>query len=143
MADVSDLLHFVRILAVCFDRDMGAVVRQWRYDDVLWTEVPGFYTYWLTDYPGLRPGAVARQMPGAVAGLHQGNTGWFDGLGPGNQGQTLAGYTGVFFASVRDLPHPSIDDFIIALNMWTDESGYNWRGFPDSNTESDADMPDA
>ena len=109
MADVEHLFMFIRIVAVCFDGAMNLVVRQWRYDDVLFSEHPDFIMYWYdggTDYPGL------------------GNTHWYGGP------SSLAGYTGVFFATVNDAAIPHVQDILTVLNMWTDETHVNWRSFP-------------
>ena len=109
MADVSHLLQFIRIVAVCFDGDLQLMVRQRRYDDVLISELPDFVMHWIdggTDYPGL------------------GRTHWYGGF------STLAGYTGVFFCTVNDAHIPSVQDILTVLNMWTAETHVIWRRFP-------------
>ena len=118
MADVSHLLQFIRIVAVCFDGDLHLMVRQWRYHDVLISELPDFVMHWIdggTDYPGL------------------GRTHWYgltfaQALAP--DASSLAGYTGVFFCTVNDAHIPSVQDILTVLNMWTAETHVNWRGFP-------------
>ena len=109
MADVSHLLQFIRIVALCYDSNLVLRVRQWRYDDVLISELPDFVMHWIdggTDYPGLE------------------RTQWYSGL------SSLAGYTGVFFCTVNDAHIPSVQDILTVLNMWTAETHVNWRGFP-------------